>query len=125
MNVIELFLVAWEMDEVTKLLADHSFCQFISYWKVTLKVYCHLMCLKRVLETSNVYVFSLGLWLNDWGEGQNDLVLQMPLYFFNVFKGMFCLLYLRNMMEFLIQITFLLVKINYIYGMGLAFPLQF
>lgn len=33
MNVTDLFLVAWEIDEVAELLVDRSFykCQFINY----------------------------------------------------------------------------------------------
>lgn len=48
MNVIDLGLVAWEMDEVTKLLVDSSFWQFIKYLKVTLKVYRQLTHLKHM-----------------------------------------------------------------------------
>lgn len=81
MNVIDLVLVGWEMDKVTALLVDGSFCQFIKYLKATLKVYCQLIHLKHVLEISNVYIFNLGLWLNDSGGSKKFHFYKCPLFF--------------------------------------------
>lgn len=61
-----------------------------------------------------------GFWVEGEGrERRNNrfLFYKCPFFFSFFIKEVTCPLHLRNVMEFSIQITFLFVKVNCIYGM--------